>query len=94
MLLYNNPYDRMKVTNCSYVITHYFLIVFSSVSFRLRDTHGWEHVFTSPYFDSLIEKIALNTKMPGPLGDKMVAAASGSYTNNKQSALIHAFYCN
>ncbi|XP_065056746.1 BTB/POZ domain-containing protein KCTD3-like isoform X2 [Rhopilema esculentum] len=45
---------------------------------RLRDTHGWEHVFTSPYLDSAIEKIALNTKMPGPLGDKMVAAASGS----------------
>ena len=51
----------------------------SLASFRLRDTHGWEHVFTSPYLDSPIEKIALNTKMPGTLGDKMVAVASGWY---------------
>ena len=37
-------------------------------------------MFTSPYLDSAIEKIALNTKMPGPLGDKMVAAASGNHS--------------
>ena len=36
-------------------------------------------MFTSPYLDEPIEKIALNTKMPGSLGDKMVAAASGGF---------------
>ena len=49
----------------------------SVLSFRMRDSHGWQHVFTSPYMEESIEKIALNTKMPGSQGDKMVAVASG-----------------
>ncbi|KPP72265.1 BTB/POZ domain-containing protein KCTD3-like [Scleropages formosus] len=42
---------------------------------------GWQQVFSSPYLDWAIERVALNAKVVGgPHGDKdkMVAAASGS----------------
>jgi len=46
--------------------------------YRLEDSVGWELIFTSPYFESCIEKISLNIKMPGALGNKLLAISSGS----------------
>lgn len=48
-------------------------------------------MFTSPYLDEPIEKIALNTKMPGSLGDKMVAAASGEFEGRSSLHLFSMF---
>uniref|UniRef100_A0A8D0GZG6 SH3KBP1 binding protein 1 n=1 Tax=Sphenodon punctatus TaxID=8508 RepID=A0A8D0GZG6_SPHPU len=48
---------------------------------RMKETSGWQLVFSSPRLDWLIERVALNAKvLGGSLGDndKMVAAASCS----------------
>lgn len=48
---------------------------------RIKESSGWQQVFSSPYLDWTIERIALNAKVVGgPHGDKdkMVAAASES----------------
>lgn len=50
-------------------------------SHRIKESSGWQQVFSSPYLDWTIERIALNAKVVGgPHGDKdkMVAAASES----------------
>uniref|UniRef100_A0A4W3JWU1 BTB/POZ domain-containing protein KCTD3 n=1 Tax=Callorhinchus milii TaxID=7868 RepID=A0A4W3JWU1_CALMI len=51
------------------------------VCYRIKESSGWQQVFTSPYLDWAIERVALNAKVVGgPLGDKdkMVAVASES----------------
>lgn len=48
---------------------------------RIKESSGWQQVFTSPYLDWTIERVALNAKVVGgPHGDKdkMVAVASES----------------
>ena len=52
-----------------------------STNYRIKESSGWQQVFSSPYLDWTIERIALNAKVVGgPHGDKdkMVAAASES----------------
>lgn len=47
--------------------------------FRVKESTGWQQVFTSPRLDWVIDRVALNAKvMAGSLGDndKMVAVAS------------------
>lgn len=47
---------------------------------RVKESTGWQQVFTSPRLDWVIDRVALNAKvMAGSLGDndKMVAVASG-----------------
>ncbi|TWW77741.1 SH3KBP1-binding protein 1 [Takifugu flavidus] len=49
------------------------------VCYRVKESTGWQQVFTSPRLDWLIDRVALNAKvMAGSLGDndKMVAVAS------------------
>lgn len=49
--------------------------------FRVKESTGWQQVFTSPRLDWVIDRVALNAKvMGGSLGDndKMVAVASGT----------------
>ncbi|XP_028652293.1 SH3KBP1-binding protein 1 isoform X1 [Erpetoichthys calabaricus] len=49
------------------------------VCYRMKESSGWQQVFTSPRLDWVIERVALNAKvMGGSLGDndKMVAVAS------------------
>lgn len=49
--------------------------------FRLKDSSGWQHVFTSTHIDNCIERIAINAKMgSGGAGEtsKMVAISYGS----------------
>lgn len=51
------------------------------ISYRIKESSGWQQVFSSPYLEGTIERIALNAKVVGgPHGDKdkMVAASSGS----------------
>uniref|UniRef100_A0AAR2KQ27 Potassium channel tetramerisation-type BTB domain-containing protein n=1 Tax=Pygocentrus nattereri TaxID=42514 RepID=A0AAR2KQ27_PYGNA len=51
------------------------------VCYRVKESTGWQQVFTSPRLDWLIDRVALNAKvMGGSLGDndKMVAVASGT----------------
>ncbi|XP_076845157.1 SH3KBP1-binding protein 1 [Brachyhypopomus gauderio] len=51
------------------------------VCYRVKESTGWQQVFTSPRLDWLIDRVALNAKvMAGSLGDndKMVAVASGT----------------
>ncbi|XP_034557527.1 SH3KBP1-binding protein 1, partial [Notolabrus celidotus] len=48
---------------------------------RVKESTGWQQVFTSPRLDWVIDRVALNAKvMAGSLGDndKMVAVASGT----------------
>nr|XP_020665573.1 BTB/POZ domain-containing protein KCTD3 isoform X3 [Pogona vitticeps] len=48
---------------------------------QIKESSGWQQVFTSPYLDWTIERVALNAKVVGgPHGDKdkMVAVASES----------------
>ncbi|XP_074078768.1 BTB/POZ domain-containing protein KCTD3 isoform X1 [Macrotis lagotis] len=52
-----------------------------AVCYRIKESSGWQQVFTSPYLDWTIERVALNAKVVGgPHGDKdkMVAVASDS----------------
>ncbi|MEQ2170992.1 SH3KBP1-binding protein 1 [Goodea atripinnis] len=49
------------------------------VCYRMKESTGWQQVFTSPRLDCMIDRVALNAKvMGGSLGDndKMVAVAS------------------
>uniref|UniRef100_A0AAQ5X319 BTB/POZ domain-containing protein KCTD3 n=1 Tax=Amphiprion ocellaris TaxID=80972 RepID=A0AAQ5X319_AMPOC len=49
------------------------------VCYRVKESTGWQQVFTSPRLDWMIDRVALNAKvMGGSLGDndKMVAVAS------------------
>uniref|UniRef100_A0A665SXP8 BTB/POZ domain-containing protein KCTD3 n=1 Tax=Echeneis naucrates TaxID=173247 RepID=A0A665SXP8_ECHNA len=51
------------------------------ICYRIKESSGWQQVFSSPYLDWTIERVALNAKVVGgPHGDKdkMVAAASES----------------
>ncbi|CAL1603880.1 unnamed protein product [Knipowitschia caucasica] len=51
------------------------------ICYRIKESSGWQQIFSSPYLEWTIERIALNAKVVGgPHGDKdkMVAAASGS----------------
>ncbi|XP_025889048.1 SH3KBP1-binding protein 1-like, partial [Nothoprocta perdicaria] len=51
------------------------------VCYRMKETSGWQLAFCSPRLDWLIERVALNAKVPGgPAGDhdRMVAVASSS----------------
>lgn len=48
---------------------------------RIKESSGWQQVFSSPYLDWAIERVALNAKfVGGPHGDKdkMVAVSSES----------------
>lgn len=47
------------------------------VCYCLKDSSGWQQVFTSPHIDSCIERIAINAKMGAGGGDKMVAISYG-----------------
>ncbi|XP_058808966.1 BTB/POZ domain-containing protein KCTD3 isoform X2 [Phymastichus coffea] len=46
--------------------------------YRLKDSSGWQHVFTSPHVESVIERVAINAKMGMGSEGKMVAISYGS----------------
>lgn len=52
------------------------------ICYRLKDSTGWQLVFTSPYIESTIERIAINAKVnlssAEPTPSKMVAISYGS----------------
>ncbi|XP_048585658.1 BTB/POZ domain-containing protein KCTD3 isoform X2 [Nematostella vectensis] len=60
------------------------------VCYKLKDTAEWIMVFTSPYLERSIERVALNAKVTaGSLGERMVAVSTGckihlwSFTNTE-----------
>lgn len=54
------------------------------LNLRLKDSSGWQLVFTSPYIESCIERVAINSKVTqnGGAGDasssRMVAISYGN----------------
>lgn len=62
-------------------IQRYCLDLTFNLSLRVKESTGWQQVFTSPRLDWVIDRVALNAKvMAGSLGDndKMVAVASAT----------------
>uniref|UniRef100_A0A0A9Y2Y0 BTB/POZ domain-containing protein KCTD3 n=2 Tax=Lygus hesperus TaxID=30085 RepID=A0A0A9Y2Y0_LYGHE len=62
---------------------HWIVVAYAHfiVCFSLKDSTGWQHVFTSPHIESCIERVAVNAKMvQGGSGEssKMVAISYGS----------------
>ncbi|XP_020706561.2 BTB/POZ domain-containing protein KCTD3 isoform X2 [Athalia rosae] len=45
--------------------------------YRLKDSSGWQHAFTSPHIESIIERVAINAKMGSGTDGKMVAISYG-----------------
>lgn len=67
--------------NQSFGKDHRGVLTVLSSSIRVKESTGWQQVFTSPRLDWVIDRVALNAKvMGGSLGDndKMVAVASGT----------------
>lgn len=52
------------------------------LSYSMKDSTGWHLIWTSPYMESVVERIAINAKVVNPSNqdntNKMVAASSGS----------------
>ncbi|CAB0010282.1 unnamed protein product [Nesidiocoris tenuis] len=62
---------------------HWIVVAYAHfiVCFSLKDSTGWQHVFTSPHVESCIERVAVNAKMVvGVVGEasKMVAISYNS----------------
>ncbi|MGH0152828.1 UNVERIFIED_CONTAM: hypothetical protein FKN15_059293 [Acipenser sinensis] len=77
-----SPVDPRKVLivagHHNWIVVTYAHFV---VCYRIKESSGWQQVFSSPYLDWAIECVALNAKVVGgPHGDKdkMVAVASES----------------
>jgi len=73
--------------NCHWMYITLYMLMFFCVCvcvislYRIKESSGWQQVFSSPYLDRTLERIALNAKVVGgPHGDKdkMVAASSES----------------
>ena len=66
----------MCVCVCVYVCVFEMVLVYC----RVKESRGWELVFTTPYLDKPPQKIAVNAKVIGNgLGDKMLAYPTGIY---------------
>ena len=65
----------------SFVLSASYLSVDVSF-FRSKDSVGWELIFSTPYLENCVEKMALNAKVSSSsLGDKMLAVSSGKSLN-------------
>ncbi|KAJ8291183.1 hypothetical protein GJAV_G00022360 [Gymnothorax javanicus] len=77
-----SPVDPRKVLivagHHNWIVAAYAHFV---ICYRIKESSGWQQVFSSPYLDWTVERVALNAKVVGgPHGDKdkMVAVASES----------------
>uniref|UniRef100_A0A672R5G6 BTB/POZ domain-containing protein KCTD3 n=1 Tax=Sinocyclocheilus grahami TaxID=75366 RepID=A0A672R5G6_SINGR len=77
-----SPVDPRKVLivagHHNWIVAAYAHFV---ICYRIKESSGWQQVFSSPYLNWAIERVALNAKVVGgPHGDKdkMVAASSES----------------
>ncbi|XP_076834039.1 BTB/POZ domain-containing protein KCTD3 isoform X1 [Brachyhypopomus gauderio] len=80
--LAGSPVDPRKVLivagHHNWIVAAYAHFV---ICYRMKESSGWQQVFSSPYLDWAIERVALNAKIVGgPHGDKdkMVAVSSES----------------
>lgn len=46
--------------------------------YRLKDSSGWQHAFTSPHIESVIERVAITSKLSTSGDVKMVAISYGN----------------
>nr|XP_012139190.1 PREDICTED: SH3KBP1-binding protein 1 isoform X1 [Megachile rotundata]XP_012139192.1 PREDICTED: SH3KBP1-binding protein 1 isoform X1 [Megachile rotundata] len=46
--------------------------------YRLKDSSGWQHAFTSPHIESVIERVAITSKLSTSVDVKMVAISYGN----------------
>ena len=46
--------------------------------YRLKDSSGWQHAFTSPHIESVIERVAITSKLNTSVDVKMVAISYGN----------------
>uniref|UniRef100_A0A8B9K0I2 BTB/POZ domain-containing protein KCTD3 n=2 Tax=Astyanax mexicanus TaxID=7994 RepID=A0A8B9K0I2_ASTMX len=82
LFLAGSPVDPRKVLivagHHNWIVAAYAHFV---ICYRIKESSGWQQVFSSPYLDWAIERVALNAKVVGgPHGDKdkMVAVSSES----------------
>uniref|UniRef100_A0A8C1VR38 BTB/POZ domain-containing protein KCTD3 n=1 Tax=Cyprinus carpio TaxID=7962 RepID=A0A8C1VR38_CYPCA len=82
IIIIGSPVDPRKVLivagHHNWIVAAYAHFV---ICYRIKESSGWQQVFSSPYLDWAIERVALNAKVVGgPHGDKdkMVAASSES----------------
>ncbi|XP_043271801.1 BTB/POZ domain-containing protein KCTD3 isoform X2 [Venturia canescens] len=72
-------YDPLRV---HIIKAHHNWIVIAYAHFitcyRLKDSSGWQHAFTSPHIESIIERVAINAKMGSGAEGKMVAISYAS----------------
>ena len=65
---------------------HWIVVAYAHfvVCYRLKDSSGWQLVFTSPYIESCIERVAINSKVGQNSGagdsssSRMVAISYGN----------------
>ena len=57
--------------------------------FRSKDSVGWELIFSTPYLENCVEKMALNAKVSSSsLGDKMLAVSSGESFETSSNLVV------
>ena len=73
------------------------VMVMVMVSCRVKESRGWELMFTTPYLDKPPQKIAVNAKViSNGLGDKMLAYSTGRCiycTVSECSIRVYTFLC-
>lgn len=62
-----------------------FLFLKTNACYRLKDSSGWQLVFTSPHIESCIERVAVNAKLGGG-----VVAGGGGEAASKMIAISYA----
>uniref|UniRef100_A0A1B6E3M3 BTB/POZ domain-containing protein KCTD3 n=1 Tax=Clastoptera arizonana TaxID=38151 RepID=A0A1B6E3M3_9HEMI len=64
---------------------HWIVVAYAHfiACYRLKDSTGWQHVFTSPHIESCIERVAVNAKIGASQG-------SGSEAASKMVAISYA----
>lgn len=74
---------KYEVVNNSFKLCFKCILSRVNVSFfRSKDSVGWELIFSTPYLENCVEKMALNAKVSSSsLGDKMLAVSSGKSLN-------------
>ena len=75
-----------KYSFCGKCVTDLFCFLIAICVFRSKDSVGWELIFSTPYLEHCVEKMALNAKVSSSsLGDKMLAVSSGEllYQNHR-----------
>ena len=71
---------------------HAYICNIICVSYRARESRGWELIYTTPPLERVPQCIALNARVTATatLGDRMLAALLGIYCMLHQECIINA----